>query len=110
MTRINLSGDCSKHCFRTDHNHARLINNRRLAAHEKHGENSIEALPAGDPRWLAVLIEEVGEVAHALTYDADLLATDLADELLDVMAVCSAWLDAWRYEGVLPDPRGAWLP
>lgn len=107
-TRIDRS-DIGARCWRTDHNQGRLVNGRREAADAKHGDNSIEAIPAGDPRWLAILVEEVGEVAHALTYDADALATDLADELLDVMAVCGAWLDAWRHEGVLPNPRGTWL-
>lgn len=61
----------------------------RLAAHLKHGENSIERLPANHPRWLAILVEEVGEVANALTYDGK---GDLRAELLDVIVVATAWI------------------
>lgn len=108
MTRIDTS-ETSTRCWRTDHNHARLVNRRRDLAHEKHGENSIEALAADDPMWVAVLLEEVGEVAHALTYDSGQTKSDIADELVDVMAVCSAWLDALRLAGHHPDTKGAWL-
>lgn len=68
-----------------------LIEDRRRAAHEKHGDNSIEAVPAGDPRWLSILVEEVGEAAHELTYDA---AGSLRDELLDIVTVATAWIAA----------------
>ena len=44
----------------------------RAKAHQKHGANSIEAIPADDPRWLSILVEEIGEVAHAMTYDSGL--------------------------------------
>lgn len=69
-----------------------IINDARAAAHAKHGENSIEAIPSDDPRWLPILVEEVGEVAHALTYDAT--DANLRAELIDVLSVASAWLDA----------------
>jgi hypothetical protein len=64
----------------------------RLKAHAKHGANSIESIPADDPRWLAILVEEIGEVANALTYDGP--KEGLRAELIDVMAVASAWLDS----------------
>lgn len=106
MSRIDKE-NLQNRCWRTDHNQARLINWAREKAHAKHGLNSIEALPASDPDWLAILAEEFGEVAHALTYDSrDNQA--LANELLDVMAVAGAWLDALRVEGVRP-VSGAWL-
>lgn len=63
----------------------------RAAAHAKHGANSIESVPGGDPRWLPILVEEVGEVAHEATYDA---TGDLRAELIDTLAVASAWVDA----------------
>ena len=107
--RIDMSEGCGMRCYRTDHNHARLINQYRQAAHAKHGQNSIEAMAHDDPRWLSVLVEEVGEVAHALTYDSGESAADLAAELIDVMAVASAWLDSLRVAGVRPDTKGAWL-
>jgi NTP pyrophosphatase (non-canonical NTP hydrolase) len=40
----------------------------------------------------AILGEEFGEVAAALTYDKD--ASTLRAELIDVLAVASAWVDA----------------
>lgn len=43
----------------------------RILAHEKHGQNSIEAINGTDVRWLSILVEEVGELAHELTYDAN---------------------------------------
>jgi NTP pyrophosphatase (non-canonical NTP hydrolase) len=107
-TRIDHT-DMTGRCFRSDHNQARLINRRRELADEKHGDQSIEAIAHDDPRWLSILVEEVGEIAHALTYDSGADPTDLADEVLDVMAVCGAWLDAFRVAGVLPDHKGAWL-
>lgn len=110
MTRINKS-DMSARCWRTDHNQARLINAAREAAHEKHGDDSIESVPADDPRWVAILGEEFGEVCHALTYDSGASLQDLADELVDVMAVAGAWLDAIRVDhGVHPTIAGkTWL-
>lgn len=86
------------------------IEQARAKAHAKHGENSIEGITADDPRWLSILTEEggetseaallawnallqarIGRVAHEQTYDA---TGDLRGELVDVLAVASAWLDA----------------
>lgn len=67
------------------------ISRARIKAHEKHGENSIEAISPSDPRWLSILVEEVGEAAHELTYDA---TGSLRAELIDVLAVASAWVDS----------------
>jgi NTP pyrophosphatase (non-canonical NTP hydrolase) len=111
MTRIDMS-ETSMHCFRTDHNHARLINAAREAAHRKHGDNSIEGIPADSQAWLPILVEEVGEVAHAMTYDSGAGDVELARELVDVMAVASAWLDALVANGridLYTVGRGAWL-
>ena len=105
-TRID-GGHMATHCWRTDHNTSRIINAAREKAHEKHGENSIESISANDPRWLSILVEEVGEIAHALTYDA--VDTRVVDELVDVLAVASAWLDAYRCEGELPTDM-PWTP
>lgn len=68
----------------------------RIRAHLKHGDQSIEALDARDPRWLSILVEEVGEAAHELTYDA---SGDLRAELVDVLTVATAWLAALDREG-----------
>lgn len=101
-TRIDTS-DISSPCWRTDHNQGRLVNRARELAHEKHGVDSIEAVAADDPRWVAILGEEYGEVCHALTYDSGASVQDLADELVDIMAVAGAWLDAIRVDhGVHP--------
>jgi hypothetical protein len=87
------------------------VSQARLKAHEKHGANSIEALDPLDPKWLAILGEEAGEVAevlvdqfagvilaksvgrvnHALTYDAN---ASLRAELIDVLSVATAWVEA----------------
>lgn len=83
--------------------------NARAKANHKHGENSIEALDYWDPRFLPILMEEVGELAHVLTYDGVRSAsvdghprteleeaihrrTRMREELVDVLAVASAWL------------------
>jgi NTP pyrophosphatase (non-canonical NTP hydrolase) len=68
------------------------IEQARARAHQKHGDNSIESEPNGSPRWLPILVEEIGEVANALTYDGP--AGSLRAELIDVIAVASAWVDA----------------
>ena len=66
----------------------------RAKAHQKHGANSIEAIPADDPRWLSILVEEIGEVAHAMTYDSGQTIDDIRAELVDVAAVATAWIDS----------------
>lgn len=71
----------------------------RLAAHQKHGENSIEAVPGTDiARWLPILGEEFGEVNAAFTYDkseseAEMWANVRA-ELVDLATVATAWIAA----------------
>lgn len=67
------------------------IEQARAKAHAKHGENSIEGILPSSPRWLPILVEEIGEVSHELTYDS---TGSLRAELIDVLAVASAWLDA----------------
>lgn len=79
-------------CYRDDHQPWAEILAARQAAHHKHGENSIECLPADNPAWLPILVEELGEIANALTYDGD--PTALRGELIDLLAVASAWLAA----------------
>lgn len=63
----------------------------REDAHAKHGENSIEAREQHDFTLLAILVEEVGEIANALTYDGPY--DNLESELAQVMAVAWAWHD-----------------
>jgi hypothetical protein len=76
------------------------ISDGRVAAHAKHGENSIEAVPANEfGKWLAILGEEFGEVAHELTYDAGSVDEAsqfraIRSELVDVATVAVAWIAA----------------
>lgn len=44
----------------------------------------------GDDRWLVILAEEFGEVARAI-FEQD--APNMKEELIQVMAVCMAWLE-----------------
>lgn len=82
------------HCFRDDHDVSREILQARERAHAKHGANSIEAIPANDPRWLSILVEELGEAAHELTYDSGGTLKSLRAELVDIAAVATAWIEA----------------
>lgn len=110
MTRIDRS-DIGARCWRTDHNIARILIDERERAHEKHLEHSIEAIEWDNPRWLGTLMEEVGEVAHWHTYDADHDPNELAKELIQVAAVATAQLDAMRVAGVIQFTKltQAWL-
>lgn len=72
----------------------------RLRAHAKHGGSeggSMEEMASDRPSWLAILGEEFGEVARSLTYDG---TSNLRDELIDVISVASAWVDAIDREAV----------
>jgi hypothetical protein len=81
-------------CYRGDHNVTREVWEARYRAHAKHGANSIEGVAADSPAWLSILVEEVGELAHELTYDSGGDRATLRRELIDVAAVVSAWIDA----------------
>ena len=95
-TRVDMSEGCERRCFRSDHVIAREVIQRRNAADAKHGDESIERIAWNDPRWISILGEEFGEVCHALTYDSGASVADLRDELMDVLAVAHAWVDAIR--------------
>jgi len=80
------------------------IQAERQRAHEKHGAagNSRENAHWADSEWLPILMEELGEVAHELTYDsrydivdgADAMRMALRAELIQVAAMAAAWIDA----------------
>jgi NTP pyrophosphatase (non-canonical NTP hydrolase) len=80
----------------------------RVRAHKKHGarNNSREHAAWNNEEWLPILMEELGEVAHELTYDSDdNQSTDQRDrlrkELIQVAAMACAWIaaiDDSRYE------------
>jgi NTP pyrophosphatase (non-canonical NTP hydrolase) len=82
-----------------------MIKRERAAAHAKHGPDggSCEQMSASDNRWLAVLTEEVGEVARALNdHEAH---HHLYEELVQVAAMAAAWADAvtrWIDQGTRP--------
>lgn len=84
----------------------------RLRAHAKHGENSIESDPAFSLLRLAVLMEEVGEVAREFcearhrcvvpeSEEAELMvnAVKLRTELIQVAAMAGAWADVLTEAG-----------
>ena len=72
------------------------IHEERVKAHKKHGANgnSREDADAMNEEWLPILVEEVGEVAHWFTYDTEKDITELRDELVQVAAMASAWIDS----------------
>lgn len=76
-----------------------VYNERRRAhaLHDGHGQ-SMERKGFDNPEWLPVVVEEVGEVGRALN---DMRrrgrawgALKLREELIQTMAMCSAWVDA----------------
>lgn len=72
------------------------IHRERIRAHAKHSASgeSIEQLPAAHHIWLAVLTEELGEVANAII-EHGAYAPEVRAELVQVAAVASAWVDAF---------------
>jgi NTP pyrophosphatase (non-canonical NTP hydrolase) len=74
------------------------IQAERQRAHEKHGAkgNSREDQPWNNAEWLPILMEEVGEVAHELTYDVQSQGKRdrMRAELVQVAAMACAWIDA----------------
>lgn len=76
------------------------VHDERNRAHKKHGPkgNSREDQPWNEQEWLPILVEEVGEVAHELTYDTGRTTVDRAErmreELVQVAAMACAWIAA----------------
>lgn len=81
------------------------VDDERARAHKKHGAkgNSREDAHWTNNEWLPILMEEVGEAAHELTYDAKSVFTDnqleakrieLRKELVQVAAMACAWIEA----------------
>lgn len=72
------------------------VQDEALRAHLKHKDNGGSLL---DPemstiRKLAALVEEVGEVGRALTYDGDQGTEHLVKELLQVASVALTWAES----------------
>lgn len=78
--------DMTKQVFRA------LISKERASQLEKWGEQH-----HSDERWLAILIEEVGEVAKAILENDD---AELLNEMCQVGAVLEAWATSRVFEGV----------
>ena len=72
------------------------VDEERIRAHKKHGAsgNSRENAHRSDKEWLPILVEEVGEVAHELTYDAGFEYVNLREELVQVAAMACAWIES----------------
>ena len=62
-------------------------------AHLKHGMYSMLGEHYSDHERLAILVEEVGEVAHELTYDQDGDRDRLVKELIQVAAMALTWVE-----------------
>ncbi len=62
-------------------------------AHLKHGEHSMLGPHYSSGDRLAILMEEVGEVAHELTYDQDGDRDKLVKELIQVAAMAATWIE-----------------
>lgn len=70
----------------------------RERAHEKHGDTSMESFDTDDMNRLAILMEEVGEVAREFNEarhgDRPLDVGRLRKELIQTAAMAVAWADA----------------
>lgn len=65
-------------------------------AHLKHGQDSMLGPEQTSGQRLAILVEEVGEVAHELTYDQggrDGRRDELVKELIQVAAMAASWVE-----------------
>lgn len=68
-------------------------------AHIRHGEHSMLGPDYSSGDRLAILVEEVGEVAHELTYDQGSPGVgggrrdELVKELIQVAAMAASWIE-----------------
>jgi hypothetical protein len=71
------------------------VQDEATRAHSKHGVKSMLGTGYTDHERLAILVEEVGEVAHELTYDQDPVnrVQRLRDELAQVAAMAATWIE-----------------
>lgn len=76
------------------------IRSERDRAHVKHGDTSMESQGALSLLRLAILVEEVGEVARVFNeawhrYDSGspTMARELRSELIQTAAMAAAWAD-----------------
>jgi NTP pyrophosphatase (non-canonical NTP hydrolase) len=85
-----MSGSVRGTGSKSTHLYREVLRARQLAD-EKHGDHSIEQISSYSGRWLPILVEEIGEVATANLCQP---RWRLREELIDVLAVASAWVDA----------------
>lgn len=69
------------------------VNAEALRAHLKHGDRSLLNPDMPTLEKLAALVEEVGEVGRALTYDQD-HSEGLERELIQVASVACTWIES----------------
>ena len=62
-------------------------------AYLKHGKHSMVGPDYTPGERLAILMEEVGEVAHELTYDQSGDRDKLVKELIQVAAMAASWVE-----------------
>lgn len=80
-----------------EHSPLTLIKMERIQQDAKFGEQNHD-----DFRWLSILMEEVGEVSHAVceqlqkNYSKIALRENLEIELIQVAAVCVNWIECLR--------------
>ena len=67
-------------------------------AYTKHKGKTPRAWSVGDAQSLVILVEEVGEVARAMTYDEG-DQQNLYDELIQVAAMAAAWAERLLVRG-----------
>lgn len=76
-------------------------------AHAKHGDHSMLGERYTPHERLAILMEEVGEVAHELTYDQDGDRDKLVKELIQVAAMAATWVEHLEGAGAQARRRAA---
>lgn len=81
----------------------REVRDERERAHSKHGATSMESFDDDDMNRLAILVEEVGEVAkefnEARHDDRPVDLAKLRKELIQTAAMALAWADAIPADG-----------
>lgn len=83
-----------------------------IRAHLRHGEHSMLGAQCSNGERLAILVEEVGEVAHELTYDQPGYFEDappgdkdrLVKELIQVAAMAATWVEFLEGRSPYDDP------
>lgn len=76
----------------------------RVRQEDRWGNDSLMPYENGDhQRKLAVLMEEVGEVARELLENGNRTSSHLKEELIQVAAVAMAWIEGIeRYHDIVP--------